>query len=170
MVVEENLLAEAVVPQAQHHVNQQFAGHVLTDNDRAWHAQVMVGVRAVVQRRQGQVDRCAPLGGVAPHAFQNLADVEGVGGAGQVRAVKLGAADGDENDVVLAPVLLDLPTHGRLDIRTGLAPLDRRGDAVLGQDVINLGIAGFPDFLLEPANRVVFKEQIRLVRGQQSFW
>ncbi len=145
VVVDDDLLAEAVVPQAQHHVDHHLAHHVLAHDDGAGHAHVMIRVAAVVQRRQRQVDRRAAPGGVAPHPFADLADVEGVGRARQMLAVHLGAADGDEDDVVLLAVRLHLPADGGLDVGARLAPFDRRRHAVLGQDGVDLGVAGIPD-------------------------
>ena len=105
---------------------------------------------AVVERRQRQVDRRAAFGGETAHAFTDGADVERIGGAGQVLPVQFGAANRDEDDIVLLAVGLHLPAGGGLDVGAGLAPFHRRGNAVIRQDGIDLLIAGFPDFLFHP--------------------
>ena len=81
VVVDVNLLSEAIVPQAQHHVDEQLPRHVLADRNGTGHTHVVVRVRAVVQRREGQVDRRTPLGGIPAHPLQDLADVERIRGA-----------------------------------------------------------------------------------------
>ena len=111
---------------------------------------------------------CAALGGKAAHAFADGADVERIGGAGQVLAVQFGAADRDEDDIVLLAVGFHLPAGGGLDVRTGFAPFHRRGDAIVGQDGIDLFVAGFPDFLFHAPNSIVFEEQVGLVGGEKS--
>ncbi len=87
-------------------------------------------------------------------------------------AVEFGATDRDEDDVVLAALGLDLVAHGGLDIGARLAPLTGRGNAVLGEDRIDLLVARVPHFFLAPSDRVVLEKQIRLIGGQQSwiFW
>ncbi len=72
--------------------------------------------------------------------------------------MQLAAADGHKDDVVLAPVLLNLLAYRRLDVGSRLAPFYRRGHAVLGQNCIYLGVGGIPDLFLEAANRIVLKE------------
>jgi hypothetical protein len=51
VIVDDELLAETVVPQAEHHVNHHLAHHVLAHDDRAGHAQVVIRVAAVHQGR-----------------------------------------------------------------------------------------------------------------------
>ena len=69
VVVDDDLLAETVVPQAEHDVDQHFLDHFLAEDDRARHADMVVGMPAVHQGRQGQGDRRAALRGLAPHRF-----------------------------------------------------------------------------------------------------
>ena len=126
----------------------------------------------VVERRQGEVHRRSTLGGVSAYALADLAHIEGIGGAGKVAAVELGATDGDEDDVVLSPLGLHLMAHRGLDVGSLLAPLTGRGDAVLGEKRIDLFVAGVPHLFLASSHRVVFEKQIRLIGGQQLriFW
>ena len=169
MVVDDELLAKAVVPQAEHDIDHHLPHHVLAHDHRAGHAHMMIGVTPIHQRRQRQVDRCTAFGGKTPHAFTNGADVQRVGRAGQMLPMQLGAADRDEDNIILLAVGFHLPAGGGLDIGTGLAPLDRGGDAIISQDGIDLLIAGIPDLFLHPTNRVIFKKQVGLVSSQESF-
>ena len=111
VVVDDDLLAEAVVPQAEHDVDESLLDHLLAQHHGARHAEVVVGMAAVHERRQRQGDRRAALGGVAAHGLADLAHEEGVHGRHGVAAVVLGAADGDQHDVVLAP-LAPRPARG----------------------------------------------------------
>ncbi len=52
MIVEDDLFAEAIVPQAEHHIDEHFSRHILTDGHSAGHTVVVVGVRTKVERRQ----------------------------------------------------------------------------------------------------------------------
>jgi hypothetical protein len=169
VVVEDDLLAETIVPQAQHHVDHQLSQHVLPDDDGAGHPQVVVWMRAVHERRQDQAERCTPSGREATHSLADGADEQRVRGADGVLAVQFGAAHGDEDDVVLAPVFLHLVTHRGLDVGAWLGPLDGGGDVVLGQNGINLLVAGVPYLLLQAANGVVLEEEVGLVGREQSF-
>jgi hypothetical protein len=123
VVVDVDLLPESVVPEPQHDVHEQLSGDVLTNDDGAWHAHVVVGVGAVVEGRQRQVDRRAARGGEASQALQNLARVQGVRGTRQVPTVQFGATDGHEDDVVFAPVGLHLVAHRGLNVRPRCPPL-----------------------------------------------
>ena len=163
-----DLLAEAVVPQPQHHVDHQLPHHLFPQDDGPGHAHVMVGMAAIVQRRQGQVDRDPALGREAPDPLADHAHVQGVRRAHHVLAVVLGAAHRDQDDVVLAPVGLHLVADGGLDVGAGLGPLAAGGgEAVLLEPGVDLGVGGLPDLLLQAADGVVFKEQVGLLRGEE---
>ncbi len=168
VIVNHDLLAKTIVPQPQHHVDQQLAGHVLTNGNGARHPHVVIGMRTVVERGQGQVDRYATVGGIAPDPLADLADIQRVRSASQMTTVQLSAADRNEDDVVLPPVLLHLPPHRGLDVGTRLAPFDWRRDAVLVQDSVDVLVARIPDLLLHPPDSVILEEQVRLIRFKQS--
>jgi len=168
VVVDDDLLAEPIVPEPQHHVDQHLPNHHLAHDDGARHTQVMVWVAAVHERWQGQVDGGAAFGGVAPHSLDDGADEQRVHRGDRVLTVEFRAPDGDEHYVVLAAVRLHLVADGGLDVGAGLGPLHRRGHAVLAEDGVDLLVARLPDLLLHTADRVVLEEQVGLLRGQQS--
>ncbi len=116
MVVDEDLLAESIVPQAEHDVDHELASHILPNGDRARHAHVVVGMRAVVQRREGQIDRRSALRREPAHTLQDLTDVQRIRRTRQVSAVQFATANGDEHNIILLPVLLNLPPHRGLDV------------------------------------------------------
>ena len=59
MVVDEDDLAEAVVVQTEHHVDERLADDVVADDARSRHPEVVVGVRAELHRRQAERRRSA---------------------------------------------------------------------------------------------------------------
>ena len=83
--------------------------------------------------------------------------------------MQFGAANRDEDHVVLLAICLHLPAGGGLDVGAGFAPFHRRGNAVIRQDGIDLLITGFPDFLFHPPDSIIFEEKIGLVGGKKSF-
>jgi len=69
-----------------------------------------------------------------------------------------------------APVLLHHVAHGGLDVGAWLGPFDGGGNAILGQDGVYLGVAGFPYFLLQATDSVVLEKEVRLVGGEPPWW
>ncbi|OPZ82065.1 MAG: hypothetical protein BWY77_00357 [bacterium ADurb.Bin431] len=123
MVIDQDLFAKAVVPEADHDIDEVALDHLILEMDGAGHADVVVGMAAVIEGRKDQIAGRSLFGGVAADPLEDLGHHKGVEGGDGVVAVLLGAADGDEDNVVLFTVLHHPVADGVLDIGAGLAQL-----------------------------------------------
>ena len=85
-------------------------------------------------------------------------------------AVVLRTADGDQDNVVLLALLNDHFPGAGLDVAAGLAHFGVGGDAVVVQNVLNLGFGCVPEPFFELTDFGVLKDDIRVIRGQIAFF
>ena len=123
VVVDDDLLSVAVIPETEHDVDESLNHHLLRDHDGSGHADVVIGMAAVVERRRGDVDLVPALGRVATDRLADLSNHEVVETAVGVVAVVLRRSDGDEHNVVLASLfVLNRPRRG-LNVASALSEL-----------------------------------------------
>jgi len=168
VIVDQDLLAETVVPEADHHIDEVALDHLILEMDRTGHADVVVGMAAVIEGRKDQIAGCSLFGGVAADPLEDLGHHKGVEGGDGVVAVLLGAADGDENDIVLFAVLHHLVADGGLDVGSRLAQFRWRRNLIFRQNAVDLLGGGLPDPFFHAADRGIFKEEVGPVGCQPS--
>ena len=129
----------------------------------------MIGVAAVVDRRQRQGHFVAFLRSVAANAFADLGDHVGIQAGRVMYAVVLGRADRDKHHVVLAALLHRDVTRGILDVGAALAQLGFRRQAVLLEDLVDFFLRCFPHCFLQQTRGVVLKLDARIIRHPPGF-
>ena len=144
MVIDQNDLTEAIVPQAKHYIDQRVHDGLLAGHHCAGHAQVVIGVAAVVDRGQCEGYLMAGLGGLPADGLADGAAHEGVQAGVVVDAVVLRTANGDQDNVIFVPLLNDHLPGGGLDVAAGAAHLGVGGDAVVVQNRLDLLLRGIP--------------------------
>ena len=100
--VQEDLFAKAGVPEARNHLRENCGERFLVERDRARHSEMMIGMRAIPERlRDGAA-------GLFRHGLGHARDEESVLAVAGVRAVRLGAPDGDDYQIALVEPFLDV--------------------------------------------------------------
>ena len=162
MVVDKNNLAVTVIPKSQHGVNQSLFHHFLRHNHRSRHTDMMVGMPSIIQRCKSQIHFMALLLRIAAHPLNDLGTHECIQAGVIVKAVILGAPDGNKYNVVLAALLNLLCTGGILNIGA-CHPQFRRGrHSVLFQHSVKLFLRHVPDFFLHFPHFVVLEQNSRV--------
>ena len=163
MVVDKDHFAVSVVPEAEHGIDQRLLHDLVRHDDCARHANMMVGMPAIIERRQRQRALAALLCRIAADALEDLRHHKRIQTGVGVLSVVFGAADGDENNIIL-PALFDLArTRRRLDVASGLAKLGRRTHVILLQDLVDIRIGGLPELLFHLADAAAcFKADARI--------
>ena len=144
-------LREAVVPQAEHDIDQELPGHGSPHHHRAGHAQVTIGMTPIHQRRQSETDRCAVLGSVALNALNAL--TYSVSTEWRMLAMKPEAAHGDDDDVILWRRASTCHVQWVWRGEPGLPHSTGQGMPYGGQDGIDLRIAAAELPTAESCNR-----------------
>ena len=152
MVVDKDHFAIPIVPEAEHGIDQRLLHDLMRHNDRARHADMMVRMPAIVERRQRPRAFAALLGRVAADALQDLRHHKGIETGVGVFSVVFRAADGNEHDIVF-PAFFDLARTGRrLNIAAGFSKLRRCAHPIFLQNLIDLLVRSFPELLLHLAH------------------
>ncbi|MPM14496.1 hypothetical protein SDC9_60860 [bioreactor metagenome] len=169
VVIDEDDLAVAVVPKPQHGIDQHLLDRFFGHDDRARHADVVVRVPAVVERRERKVDLLALLFRVSADAFENLRAHEGVEARVGVHAVVFRAADGHEHDVVFAALLNLVCARRILDVRPRHAQFGRRRDTVGFQLRVELRLGHVPNRFFHAPDGRILKDDRRVFRQEPLF-
>lgn len=106
VVIDQNDLTEAIVPQAKHYIDQRVHDGLLAGHHCAGHAQVVIGVAAVVDRGQCEGYLMAGLGGLPADGLADGAAHEGVQAGVVVDAVVLRTANGDQDNIIFSSICI----------------------------------------------------------------
>src|SRR5512139_2109940 len=155
MVIDDELFSETVIPQSKHDVDQCLPHHFFRHDHGSRHPKMMIGMTAIIEGGQSQIDGAPLFRSVAPKTLSDLRHHKSIEAADRMEAMVFCTSYRNQDDIIFLPTLDQLIPDRRLDVTSWLAEFRFRGDTIVSQNLINLRLRGIPNLLFQTAHRIV---------------